>query len=206
MNCALKHYRYVYIEIIHYPMYKFCGLISQSHLQVLNVTGLRLSSLVPFQKLYRLEELQAAENAFTDAHQLGQQLGAFGNLHKVNLTGCPVAQRDLHYKELMLEQTPHLIELDDQHIPKSRRSFMRDFARKRSQRSSLNACSSNATAPPEVYQSSAAGAVSSWPGVTSADAQRKTQSDIGPVRGLCTSELVFGDNFAIPHPDDGKEC
>lgn len=146
---------------------------------MLNITGLRLSSLVPFQPLGRLVELQAAENAFADARELGHQLGAFGRLHKVNCAACP-AQRDVHYKELMLEEAPHLTELDGQHMPKTTRTFMRDIARKRTQQRSgvMNSCGSNATAPPGLYQPAAA-ATASWPAGIVTD-QRGTQSDAGP--------------------------
>lgn len=76
--------------------------ISQGNLKVLNITGLRLKSMQPFSKLYRLQTLLAAENAFESAQELGQQLAGFPLLHRVELHGCP-AHRALQFKEHLLE-------------------------------------------------------------------------------------------------------
>lgn len=85
----------------------FIGNYLQKNLKVLNVTGLRLTSINMLKCFYRLEELFAAENLFSCLVQLTETLGTFSYLLKVDVHSCP-AQKDIHYREKITAGAPQI--------------------------------------------------------------------------------------------------
>lgn len=79
----------------------------QGNLHVLNIGGLKLTTLSDLTQLYALRQLLAQDNDLNCTLELGLALAKLSRLQVLDLRGCP-AQQMLHYKEHIYGAAPHI--------------------------------------------------------------------------------------------------
>lgn len=79
----------------------------QDHVQLLNIGGLKLTTLNGLTHFYSLKQLLAADNGFDSPVELGKSLAKLQRLQVIDFRGCP-AQQDIHYKEHVLGAAHHI--------------------------------------------------------------------------------------------------
>lgn len=77
-------------------------------LKVLNISGLQLKLLCDLQPLERLEELNACDNLFANARDLGRFLKEMPSLMVATFKGCPAQRNDLHYRDKLITSSDAL--------------------------------------------------------------------------------------------------